>query len=113
MSSVRAAARHDVNSVPNRDGISVLRPLRFVISVLLPCVSSFPYCSLAFRQCVSSESTHYAHSKSFSTSRVTCSSAECSIRLEPPSSSKNFRPTPRAMTQPSLHESVNDPSGKT
>ena len=59
MSSVRAAARHDVNSVPNRDGISLLRPLRFVIflvrplrfviSVLLPCVSSFPYCSLAFR----------------------------------------------------------------
>jgi len=33
---VRAAARHDVNSVPNRDGISLLRPLRFVISLLRP-----------------------------------------------------------------------------
>ena len=30
MSSVRPAARHDVNSVPNRDGISLLRPLRFI-----------------------------------------------------------------------------------
>ena len=46
MSSVRPATRHDVNSVPNRDGISLLRPLRplrFVISVLLPCVSSMRF----------------------------------------------------------------------
>jgi hypothetical protein len=31
MSSVRPATRYDVNSVPNRDGISLLRPWRFVI----------------------------------------------------------------------------------
>lgn len=60
MSSERPATRHDVNSVPNRDGISLLRPLRFVIfivhfvisllrplcfviSVWLPCVSSMRF----------------------------------------------------------------------
>ena len=58
---------------------------------------------------------HYAHSQSFNVSRTHCSLAECSIGPGTPITfaNMNSRPTSRATSQPSSHESVSDPVGMT